>query len=316
MRTINKEKILNSLGEVVVLLGGQLDEREVSLKSGAAVFDSLNRIGVSVSMIDVGPAIVNDLVTSNPDMVVNMLHGEGGEDGSIQGLLEQLDLPYTGSGVTASALAMDKAISKRVWRDVGLKTPDFVILKEESDWEDIISYLGAIIVKPTLDGSSLGLMPAATAEELEQIFSDKRLGKKEIMAESRIRGTEYTVPILGSEIFTIIEFLEKDCVFDFQRKYGAQEIPIRCPAKLSSDAEFELTEMVRCAYDSLGCRGLARVDVISDTSGVFYLLEVNTIPGMTTKSFVPKSAQAIDVSFDDLMLLILSDCMEFYNESI
>lgn len=316
MRTINKQTILNSFDEVVVLLGGQSDEREVSLKSGAAVFQSLRRLGVSVSMIDVGPTIVSDLVVSKPDLVVNMLHGEGGEDGSIQGLLDQLGVPYTGSGVTASALAMDKAISKRVWRDVGLQTPGFSILKEESDWEGIASTLGSIIVKPTQDGSSLGVIPAETAEDLERIFNDKRLGRKKIMAESRIRGTEYTVPILDKEIFPIIEFLEKDCIFDYQRKYGAQEIPICCPAKLSRDAEFELTEIVRCAYDSLGCRGLARVDVIRDSEGIFYLLEINTVPGMTTKSFVPKSAQAINIDFDDLMLLILSNCLEFYNESI
>lgn len=315
MRTIKKQVILDSLGEVVVLLGGQSDEREVSLKSGAAVFQSLRRLGVAVSMIDVGPTIVNDLVALNPDLVVNMLHGEGGEDGSMQGLLEQLGVPYTGSGVTASALAMDKAISKRVWRDVGLQTPDFTLLKEESDWEGIASNLGSIIVKPLQDGSSLGLMPAETAEDLERIFNDQSLGRKNIMAESRVRGTEYTVPILGKQIFPIIEFLEKDCIFDYQRKYGAQEIPICCPAKLSRDAEFELTAMVRCAYDSLGCRGLARVDVIRDPAGTFYLLEINTIPGMTTKSFVPKSAQAIDIGFDDLMLLILSNCLEFYNES-
>ena len=316
MRTINKQTILNSLGKVVVLLGGQSDEREVSLKSGAAVFQSLRRLGVYVSMIDVGPTIVNDLVVSKPDLVVNMLHGEGGEDGSIQGLLEQLGVPYTGSGVTASALAMDKAISKRVWRDVGLQTPDFAILKEESDWEGIASNLGSIIVKPTRDGSSLGLMAAETAEDLERIFNDESLGRKRIMAESRIRGTEYTVPILGKDIFPIIEFLEKDCIFDYQRKYGPQEIPICCPAKLPRAAELELIEMVRHAYGSLGCRGLARVDIIRDTTGVFYLLEVNTIPGMTTQSFVPKSAQSVAIDFDDLMLLILSDCMEFYNESI
>ena len=215
MRTINKKTVLNLLGEVVVLLGGQSDEREVSLKSGAAVFQSLGRLGVSVSMIDVGPTIVNDLVVSKPDLVVNMLHGEGGEDGSIQGLLEQLGVPYTGSGVTASALAMDKAISKRVWRDVGLQTPDFAILKEESDWEGIASNLGSIIVKPIRDGSSLGLIAAETGEDLERIFNDEKLGRKRIMAESRIRGTEYTVPILGKEVFPIIEFLEKDCIFDY-----------------------------------------------------------------------------------------------------
>ena len=305
MRTINKEQILPKAGHVVVLKGGTSPEREISLLSGEAVAESLLRLGVQTTVIDVGNDIANELQAAAPDLVVNMLHGQGGEDGVIQGMMDLLGINYTGSGVLASALAMDKIKSKLIWRQVGLATADFVELDADSDWNDIISRLGKAVVKPIYGGSSLGIAIAETATQLQQEYKSAMKFEQGVMAEKYVDGPEYSVGILGDELLPMI-LLETDRqFFDYEAKYIDENTRIICPVEFAEKESTYIEALVRTAYQSLGCSGLARVDFMQDAAGDYYLLELNTIPGMTSHSFVPTSAARIGIDFDELMLRIL-----------
>lgn len=306
MRTINREKIVNALGHVVVLKGGQSTEREISLISGEAVYQGLLRLGVKASVIDVDDGIIDELRKNRPDFVFNMLHGEGGEDGVIQGMLEIMQLPYTGSGVLASALAMDKVKSKLLWQRLGLNTAEFVILEDTTDWQSVIDQLGKVVVKPVNGGSSIGIAIVSTAQELQSAYEFARLDGSEVMAEHYIAGNEFSVPVLQGELFPIIELRTKRQFFDYEAKYVATDNEYICPPELSAAKQKEMQQLVAAAYKSLNCSGLARVDVMQDAHERFYLLEVNTIPGMTEHSFVPMSAKSIGIDFDELLLRILN----------
>ncbi len=306
MRTINREKILNALGHVVVLKGGHSTEREISLLSGGAVYDGLMRLGVNASAIDVNDHIIDELRAARPDFVFNMLHGAGGEDGVIQGLLEIMRLPYSGSGVLASALAMDKVKSKLLWQQLGLKTADFVILHAANDWQAVIERLGTAVVKPVNGGSSIGIAIVADAAELKVAFGNANADGSAVMAEHYIAGNEFSVPVLQDELLPIIELRTKRKFFDYEAKYVVTDNEYICPAELSDAKQKELFALVSAAYASLDCKGLARVDVMQDGNGEFYLLELNTIPGMTNHSFVPMAALSIGIDFDELLLRILN----------
>ena len=307
MRTINKEETLAKLGHVVVLKGGKSSEREISLISGQAVSDSLRRMGVNLTEIDVGDDVVERLQEASPDLVVNMLHGKGGEDGAMQGLLEIMGIPYTGSGVLASALAMDKARSKQIWAQLGLSTAEFHLLHDDSDWSSIIATLGKVVVKPVNGGSSLGIAIVDDVKSLRQQYRDAQKIDMQVMAEQYIAGKEFSTPVLDGEIFPTIQMETTRDFFDYEAKYVDEGTQIICPPEISKEELEELEMLVGCAYESLGCSGLARIDVLQDENGKFFLLELNTIPGMTTHSFVPMSAKRIDVDFDELVLRIL-DC--------
>ena len=292
-------------GHVVLLMGGTSPEREISLLSGQAVASSLSSLGVHTTIIDVGENIVDELRSAAPDLVVNMLHGQGGEDGVIQGYMDLLQIPYTGSGVLASALAMDKVKSKQIWCQMGLATASFTVLNDESDWGEIIASFERAVVKPIYGGSSLGIAVVDSPESLKRAYTEACGFQQGVMAEQYIEGPEYSTGILDDELMPTI-LLETDReFFDFTAKYIDEGTRIVCPAPLSRERMDAAEALVKSAYSALGCSGLARVDFMEDAAGEFFLLEVNTVPGMTSHSFVPKSAARVGIDFDELVLRIL-----------
>ena len=305
MRTINRERVLAEAGHVVLLMGGTSPEREISLLSGQAVASSLSSLGVHTTIIDVGENIVDELRSAAPDLVVNMLHGQGGEDGVIQGYMDLLQIPYTGSGVLASALAMDKVKSKQIWCQMGLATASFTVLNDESDWGAIIASFERAVVKPIYGGSSLGIAVVDSPESLKRAYTEACGFQQGVMAEKYIEGPEYSTGILDDELMPTI-LLETDReFFDFTAKYIDEGTRIVCPAPLSRERMDAAEALVKSAYGALGCSGLARVDFMEDAAGEFFLLEVNTVPGMTSHSFVPESAARVGIDFDELVLRIL-----------
>ena len=294
------------LGRVGVLLGGTSSEREVSLQSGAAVVAALAEAGVDHVAIDIGPNAIADIQAANIDRAFLALHGAGGEDGRMQALLEYLQIPYIGSGVQASALAMDKLRTKQLWRGVHLSTPDFAILSAQSDWQQVLLQLGGeVMVKPAHEGSSIGMSRVNSAEGLAQAYTNAAVYDGCVIAERLIVGGEYTVAILGGEALPPIK-LETDHVFyDYDAKYIADDTRYLCPCGLSPQKESEIKALALAAFNSVGCDGWGRVDVMADQDQNFYLLEVNTAPGMTSHSLVPMAAKVFGLSFPELVLTIL-----------
>ena len=305
MKPINKEKILAKLGHVVVLKGGTSAEREISLLSGSAVFNGLQRLGVNAAVIDVGNDIIDQLREAKPDLVLPMLHGKDGEDGVIQGMLEMMQLPYTGSGVLASAIAMDKVKSKLIWRRLGLNTADFEFIYSDSNWNELIEKFGRIVVKPVNGGSSLGIAIVDNADDLQQKHSEALAFDSDVIAEKFVNGNEYSTGVLGDEIFPTVQLETPREFFDYEAKYEDENTRFICPPELPEYKLQELEALIKNAYNSLGCSGLARIDVMQEGDGDFYLLELNTIPGMTEHSFVPMAAKHVGITFDELILRIL-----------
>lgn len=305
MRTINREEIVTNCGHVVVLKGGYSAEREISLLSGEAVFDGLQRLGIRSTAIDVDENITASLAETRPDLVFIMLHGKGGEDGVIQGFLETMNLAYTGSNVLSSALAMDKVKSKLIWQKLGLNTAEFLQLNRESDWESIIRQLGTVVVKPVNGGSSLGIAIVNDALALQKQYAIAAEYDSNVMAEKYIEGKEFSIGVLGEQLLPAIQLETAREFFDFDAKYVDEDTRIICPAELPEHKLQELDELARKAYESLDCEGLARVDLMQDRHESFFLLEVNTIPGMTSHSFIPVAANQIGIDFDDLLLRVL-----------
>jgi len=281
-------------------------EREISLLSGEAVFAALQRLGFNVSELDVGTDVIADIQRLQPDNVVNMLHGKGGEDGLIQGVLETMNIPYTGSGVLASALAMDKVRSKFIWQRLGLPTADFEILDENTDCAAIIKKYGTVVVKPVSGGSSIGISIVSKAEQLKAQYENAHQFDDEVMLEQYIKGKEFSVGVLFGELLPAIELSTKREFFDYEAKYVDEDTQVKCPPDFEKEVEDRLSNLVMAAYKSLGCSGLARVDVMQNEAGDFFLLEVNTVPGMTSHSFVPMAAREVGMNFDELVLKILS----------
>jgi D-alanine-D-alanine ligase len=307
------EKLKATFGRVGVLYGGQSAEREISLQSGAAVFAALQEAGVGSVLIDVGDNIIADLKNAKIDRAFLMLHGPGGEDGRIQALLEYLHIPYTGSGVQSSALAMDKLHTKQVWRGVSLEgsqslpTPAYAVLTKESDFSAVLKKLGGeVIVKPANEGSSIGMSRAKTAEELKSAFAAAEKYQGDVLVEQLIVGAEYTVAILDGEALPPIKLETDHSFYDFNAKYIADDTRYICPCGLSSAKEQELKQLATAAFHAIGCRGWGRVDVMADAQQNFYLLEVNTAPGMTSHSLVPMAAKAKGLRFAELVLTILN----------
>lgn len=305
MRTINREEIVTNCGHVVVLKGGYSAEREISLLSGEAVFDGLQRLGIRSTAIDVDENITASLAETRPDLVFIMLHGKGGEDGVIQGFLETMNLAYTGSNVLSSALAMDKVKSKLIWQKLGLNTAEFLQLNRESDWESIIRQLGTVVVKPVNGGSSLGIAIVNDALALQKQYAIAAEYDSNVMAEKYIEGKEFSIGVLGEQLLPAIQLETAREFFDFDAKYVDEDTRIICPAELPEHKLQELDELARKAYESLDCEGLARVDLMQDRHESFFLLEVNTVPGMTSHSFIPVAANQIGIDFDDLLLRVL-----------
>lgn len=311
------EKLKARFGRVGVLYGGQSAEREISLQSGAAVFAALQEAGVDSVLIDVGDQIIADIKEARIDRAFLALHGPGGEDGRIQALLEYLHIPYTGSGVQSSALAMDKLHTKQVWRGVSLEghqqlpTPPYEVLKADSNFAAVLEKLGGdAMVKPVNEGSSIGMSRVKSATELQAAYEKAAGYKGSVLVEKLITGAEYTVAILGDEALPPIKLETDHSFYDFNAKYIAEDTRYICPCGLSTEKELELRQMALAAFRAIGCRGWGRVDVMADADQNFYLLEVNTAPGMTSHSLVPMAAKAKGLSFTELVLSILQASFE------
>jgi len=288
-------------------MGGSSAEREISLLSGQAVFEALQRQKIDAHIVDPREDLMAQLATGNFDRVFIALHGRGGEDGLMQGLLETLELPYTGSGVLGSSLAMDKCRSKRIWQSHEIPTPAFVELNEHSDWQAVVEYLDLpLIVKPVREGSSYGASKVKESGELESAWRQAREYDARVMAESWITGNEYTVPILDDEILPMIRLETPREFYDYEAKYIADTTQYHCPCGLDAGVESELGNLAFAAFKALDARGWGRVDFMLDTEGKPLLIEVNTIPGMTSHSLVPMSAKQAGMSFDELTLKILA----------
>ena len=301
----------NDLGKVAVLMGGWSAEREVSLKSGEAVLNALLESKVDAHKIDVQrKTIFNDLTASQFDRVFIVLHGPGGEDGVIQSLLEVLQLPYTGSGVLASALAMDKLRSKELLQGAGLPTPAYMKLEETTD----MSYVGAtlgfpIMVKPTLEGSSIGMSKVAEEGSLEKAWQVASKFGDSVLAEQWVHGKEYTVAILGRTALPAIRLETKRDFYDYAAKYDDDDTQYHCPCGLNEEKESQIQRLALSAFDAVGGKGWGRVDIMSDEEGKPSVIEINTVPGMTSHSLVPMAAKAKGLSFKELVFNILSQTL-------
>lgn len=294
-------------GRVAVLYGGRSAERSVSLKSGKAVLDALQNAGVDAYGIDAGADLATRLIAERPNRVFIALHGRGGEDGSLQGLLESLQLPYTGSGVMSSALGMDKLRTKLIWQSLGLATPAYAVLRDQADCERIVASLGTpLIVKPIHEGSSIGMAKVQSVQELEQAWQAARQYDDVALVEKWITGAEFTVAILDGRAMPAIRLRTPHTFYDYEAKYLTNDTQYICPCELAPEREAELGELCLEAFNAVGCRGWGRVDVMQDQAGKFYLLEVNTVPGMTDHSLVPMAAAAAGMSFTELVLAILA----------
>lgn len=296
--------------KIAVLLGGTSAEREVSLNSGKAVLEALLNQGYDAHPIDPKEYNVANLKKDGFNRVFNILHGRGGEDGTMQGLLEQIGLPYTGCGVMASALTMDKMRTKMLWKAFGLPVADMEVVTRETfadlDPQAVVDKLGLpLMVKPSLEGSSVGLTKVKAVDELKSAVEYALKFDNTILIEEWLAGDELTVPVLDSQVLPAIRIVPEGEFYDYNAKYISDNTQYFCPAGLMSEREQELAILVKRAYDAVGCRGWSRIDVMCDEKGDFRLVEVNTNPGMTSHSLFPKSAASVGISFEQLVVKIL-----------
>ncbi|MEW5862387.1 MAG: D-alanine--D-alanine ligase [Pseudomonadota bacterium] len=294
-------------GKVAVLMGGRSAEREISLMSGRGVLAALRAKGVDAHAFDPAERDVTDLRREGFARCFIALHGRGGEDGTMQGALEVLGIPYTGSGVLGSAIAMDKWRTKLVWLAAGLPTPRFRILAENDDWEAVARELGLpLIVKPANEGSTLGLTRVRSVAELPAAYALAAKTYRDVaLAEAFVDGPEYTASILGEQALPLIRIEAPQGHYDYQHKYFSDETKYHCPCGLPADKEAELRALALKAFRVIGGSGWGRVDLMLDSRGEPWLLEANTAPGMTGHSLVPMAARAAGLSYEDLCLRIL-----------
>jgi len=294
------------LGKVAVLFGGTSAEREVSIMSGTGVLQALQSQGVNAFAFDPAERPLQDLKAEGVDRCFISLHGRGGEDGTLQGALELLKIPYTGSGVMASSIAMDKIMTKRIWRFEGLPTPDWRVVSSEEECMQALAVLGApMIVKPSREGSSLGLTKVIDASQCAAAYAAAAQLDPEVLCEQFIDGEETTCPVLlvdgQVQALPVIRIVAPDGKYDYKNKYFTDEVKYLCPSQLDAQEEAEIQRQVLRAFKTLGCRGWARADVmIRKTDRQPFLLEINTSPGMTSHSLVPMSAKAAGLSYEQL----------------
>ena len=297
---------MNKYGKVAVLLGGPSAEREVSLRSGGMVLAALKGKGVDAHAFDPQDQRLEQLIAQRFDRVFIALHGRFGEDGTVQGALEYLGLPYTGSGVMASALAMDKWRTKLLWQAAGISTPPFEMLTRNTDFPGVAQRLGLpLMVKPAREGSSIGMSKVESVEKVEAGYETAAQYDDTIIAERFIDGFEVTAAILNDEPLPLIRLETPRIFYDYQAKYHANDTRYICPSGLPAEQERAIQQEALRAFRLIGCSGWGRIDVMVDQAGKAYLLEVNTIPGMTDHSLVPMAAKAKGLAFDDLCLAIL-----------
>jgi len=296
----------NDSGKVAVLLGGRSAEREISLQSGNAVLNALQRRGVDAHPFDPAKQPMEEILRQGFNMVYIALHGRYGEDGTVQGALELMGLPYTGSGVLASALAIDKWRTKLLWKAVGIISPHYEMLNAESDFDVVVRKLGLpMIVKPSREGSTIGLHKVMSAEDLPSVYRTVAKHDPMVLAEKFIEGMELTVAILGDIPLPLVRIETTNEIYDYKAKYFSNDTRYFCPSGLSAEQEHTIQVQALQAHKVLGCEGWGRVDLILDKSGKPYFLETNTSPGMTDHSLVPMAAKTAGISFEDLVIRIL-----------
>jgi D-alanine-D-alanine ligase len=293
-------------GKVAVLCGGRSAEREISLKSGTAVLAALLKSGVDAEAFDPAEQDLHKLLEVGFKRAFIALHGRFGEDGTMQGALELMNIPYTGSGVLASALAMDKWRSKLVWQAAGLPIPAYEMLDTASDLAAIVKRLGLpLFIKPVNEGSSVGISKVKKASELQAAYAEAAKHDKLVIAEAFISGGEYTVAILGEQALPVIKIEPANEFYDYEAKYLRNDTRYLCPSGLSQEKEAEMQRLALQGFALIGGAGWGRVDFLMDEAGQPYLLEINTVPGMTDHSLVPMAASQAGMSFEQLVLTIL-----------
>ncbi len=297
-------------GKVAVLLGGTSAEREVSLNSGNAVYQGLIAAGVDAIKVDLQEDVLGQLQNLEADRVFIVLHGRGGEDGTLQALLEYLQIPYTGSGVCASAMAMDKLATKRILAGSAIPTPDYIELRNESDCQSLLEEMGLpVFVKPVLEGSSIGMTLVRKAEDLIPAWR-KALAYGDVFAEKFVNGAEYTAGFLGDQVMPMIKLETPREFYDYEAKYLVDDTVYTCPCGLPDETIAEINDLVQRTIHVTGVRHWGRVDLMIDESGQPWIIEVNTAPGMTDHSLVPMAAREAGLEMPDLVLKILELTLE------
>ena len=296
----------HNFGKVAVLLGGISNEREISLESGKAVLAALIRMGIDAHPIDPIYYDLNDLKVKNFNRAFICLHGRDGEDGKIQGILDEMNIPYTGSGKSASAKGMDKLISKSIWKDNNVSTPEFLRVEGLNDYEKIVNRLNLpFFIKPANSGSSIGINKVNTKKDFIRAFQEAIIIDSNVIAEQMIVGREYTLAIVGQELLPIIEIQTKTEFYDYAAKYSRDDTNFICPTDLTQHYIKEANIICLRAFNLIGCRGWGRVDFIIDNNCNFFIIEINSIPGMTSHSLVPLAAENRGIGFEGLTLKIL-----------
>jgi len=297
-----------SFGKVAVLFGGRSGERAVSLKSGAAVLAALQRQGVDAHAFDPAHQPLSDLKAFDRAFIA--LHGRYGEDGTIQGALELMDIPYTGSGVMASALGMDKWRTKLLWTAAGVTTPNYVLMDDSTHAENVVTALGLpLFIKPANEGSSIGVSKVKQAGDVMTAYALAKQSDPLVIAEQFVGGGEYTVGILGETALPIVRIVPKNEYYDYEAKYLRDDTAYLCPCGLAAEQEKQIQADALQAFKVLGCQGWGRVDFLMDAAGKHYFLEVNTSPGMTDHSLVPMAAKAAGLDFEALVICILQQTL-------
>ncbi len=300
-----KEKDFLKNLKIALLYGGTSSEREISIKSGKAVENIFFNLGLNYKVFDPlnKETFVNQLVDFNPDVVFIALHGKGGEDGTIQGLLDYLGFTYTGSGLKASAVAMDKALTKTILKANNLPVPEGFVLHSENELKEIKEKIDfPVVVKANSEGSSVGVFIVESLDSLEEKVKDCFKLDNKVIIEKFVKGRELTVSILNGKPLEIVEIKVEDGFYDYKNKYITGKTKYICPAEIETDIYKNLQDLSLEAYNLIGCKGAARIDIILDKNSNPYILEINTIPGLTEKSLLPKAAKAAGFSFEDLIL--------------
>lgn len=304
--TMTRSPDHSDFGKVAVLMGGRSAERDISLQSGQAVLDALQRSGIDAYEFDTARQELTQLLSESFDRAFIALHGRGGEDGQIQGALEALGIPYTGSGVLASALGMDKYRSKRLWQSHALPTPDFMLLDKDSDIHAVVEQIGLpMMIKPAREGSSIGISKVNTIDELPEAIEQAMALDDSVLAEAWVNGKEYTVPILNEQILPMIRLETPREFYDYVAKYEVDTTSYICPCGLDQEEESRIGLIAREAFQVIDGRGWGRVDLMIDEKSGPMLIEVNTVPGLTSHSLVPMSARVAGIDFDQLIVEIL-----------
>jgi len=315
--TIHPINTNNDYGKVVVLMGGWSGEREVSLNGGSAVLKALKNKNIDSFAIDVKKdKIMTQLENCDYDIAFNMLHGRGGEDGVIQALLELKAKPYTGSDIIGSSITMDKVKTKQLFDGVGLPTPRFAIITEDSDFDFVTSSIGLpLVVKPALEGSSLGMSIVDDVSELYDAYVTASRFCDSVMAEAYIDGIEYTAAIIGERVLPIIRLDTPRKFYDYVAKYEATDTNYHCPCGLDEEKEMQLRHLALSAFKITGASGWGRVDLFIDQQNKPWIIEVNTVPGMTDHSLVPIAAKQAGIDFDEFVLMVLDEALKQENKA-